>query len=125
MLSHARIIFRKLRGSGSRGSRGSEPAPSAPATIAESETVDPPPRAIHISDVRRSPTKLPCKRGVAGEQSMSIIVVNAKGAADCTRLYEVCAQCNMLWVPLAELTLRGSLATPERQGSWLLVRPYR
>ncbi|EAW17779.1 uncharacterized protein NFIA_077120 [Aspergillus fischeri NRRL 181] len=84
MLSHARIMFRKLRGSGSRSSRGSEPAPSAPATTAESETVDPSPRAIHISDLRRphSPTKLP-----SDSQFMSIIVVNAKGAADSLHLY--------------------------------------
>ncbi|KAF7157805.1 hypothetical protein CNMCM6106_003934 [Aspergillus hiratsukae] len=86
MLSRARIMFRKLRGSGSRSSRGSEPVPSAAAMIAESETVDPSPRAIHISDVRRSPTKLPCKRG---KQSMSIIVMNAEGAADYLHLYRL------------------------------------
>jgi hypothetical protein len=97
MLSRARIMFRKLRGSGSRRSRGSEPAPSAPATTAESETVDPPPRAIHISDVRQSPTKLPRKPG--SDSPMSIIVANAKGAADSMRLYRVCTQRNMLPVP--------------------------
>ncbi|KAF4213544.1 hypothetical protein CNMCM5878_010328 [Aspergillus fumigatiaffinis] len=85
MLSHARIIFRKLRGRGSRSSCGSEP--SAPATTAESETADPPPRAIHISDVRQSPTKLPRKPG--SDSSMSIIVANAKGAADSMRLYRL------------------------------------
>jgi hypothetical protein len=92
MLSRARIIFRKLCGSGS--SRGSEPAPSAPAATAESETDDPPPRALHISDWRRSATEQ--RYGHRGQQHMEIIIVNAKGAADGTRLYEVCAQCNML-----------------------------
>ncbi|KAF7165753.1 hypothetical protein CNMCM5623_009832 [Aspergillus felis] len=88
MLSHARIIFRKLRGIGSRGSRGSEPAPSAPATTAESETVNPSPRAIHISEVRRSPTKLPCKPG-SDTQSITIMIVNAKGAADYLKFYNL------------------------------------
>ncbi|GIJ86660.1 hypothetical protein Asppvi_005552 [Aspergillus pseudoviridinutans] len=88
MLSHARIIFRKLRGIGSRGSRGSEPAPSVPATTAESETVNPSPRAIHISDVERSPTKLP-RKPWSDAQSMTIIVVNAKGAADCSKFYHL------------------------------------
>ncbi|KAG2012662.1 hypothetical protein GB937_007011 [Aspergillus fischeri] len=113
MLSHARIMFRKLRGSGSRSSRGSEPAPSAPATTAESETVDPSPRAIHISDLRRphSPTKLP-----SDSQFMSIIVVNAKGAADSLHLYRVRTQRNMLpSTPPAKLTPHGSLTTPERE----------
>ncbi|KAF7182916.1 hypothetical protein CNMCM7691_002660 [Aspergillus felis] len=88
MLSHARIIFRKLRGIGKRGSRGSEPAPSAPAMTAESETVNPSPRAIHISEVRRSPTKLPCKPW-SDAQSMTIMIVNAKGAADYLELYNL------------------------------------
>ncbi|GFF27609.1 conserved hypothetical protein [Aspergillus udagawae] len=89
MLSQARIIFRKLRGSssrGSRGSRGSEPASSAPAMTAESETVNPSPRAIHISDVRQSPTKLSFKPS-SNSQSMFIIVANAKGTADSSLLY--------------------------------------
>ncbi|GFG26049.1 conserved hypothetical protein [Aspergillus udagawae] len=86
MLSQARIIFHKLRGIGSRGSRGSKPAPSAPAMTAESETVSPSPHAIHISDVRRSPTKLPLKPW-SDTQSMCIIVVNAKGAADYLKFY--------------------------------------
>lgn len=89
MLSRARIIFRKLRGS---GSRGSEPAPSAPAMTAESETDDPPPRALHISDWRRSAPE----QRYHGQQRMEIIVVNAKGSADGSRLDEVSAQCNKL-----------------------------
>ncbi|KMK58476.1 hypothetical protein Y699_07703 [Aspergillus fumigatus Z5] len=82
MLSRARIIFRKLRGS---GSRGSEPAPSAPAMTAESETDDPPPRALHISDWRRSAPE----QRYHGQQRMEIIVVNAKGSADGSRLDEL------------------------------------
>ena len=74
MLSHTRIMFRRLRGIGSRGSRGSEPTPSAPATTSESETFNP--HAIHISDVRRSPTKLPRKPGIKA-QSVSIMVLMA------------------------------------------------
>jgi hypothetical protein len=111
MLSRTRIIFRKLCGSGS--SRGSKPAPSAPAAIAESETDNPPPCALHISNWRRSATE---QRYHRGQQHMEIIVVNAKGAANGTHLYKVCAQCNMLWEPPAKLTLRGSLATGEREG---------
>jgi hypothetical protein len=88
MLSHAKLIFRKLRGSSSRSSRGSEPAPSAPATTAESGIVNPSPRAIHFSDVRRSPTELP-RKPWSDAQSISIIVVNAKGAADGLKLYGV------------------------------------
>ncbi|KAJ5507119.1 hypothetical protein N7527_009262 [Penicillium freii] len=90
-------MFRKLRVSGSK------PAPSAPATTAERKTVNPLPRAIHISDVRRSPTKLP-REPVSDPQSISIIVANAKGAADCSYLYSVRTQRNMLRVPPAELT---------------------
>ncbi|KUM56228.1 hypothetical protein ACN42_g10994 [Penicillium freii] len=90
-------MFRKLRVSGSK------PAPSAPATTAERITVNPLPRAIHISDVRRSPTKLP-REPVSDPQSISIIVANAKGAADCSYLYSVRTQRNMLRVPPAELT---------------------
>ncbi|GAQ09973.1 hypothetical protein ALT_7294 [Aspergillus lentulus] len=84
MLSHARIMVHKLRGSGSRSCHSSEPTPSAPATIAESETANP--HAIHISNMRWSPTKLPCKRG---EQSMAIIIMDAKGAADYLHLYRL------------------------------------
>ena len=91
------IMFRKLRISGSK------PAPSAPATTVESKTVDPSPRAIHISDVRRSPTKLPRKPG-SDPQSISIFVANAKGAADSSYLYRVRTQRNQLRVPPAELT---------------------
>lgn len=91
------IMFRKLRASGSK------PAPSAPATTAKSKTVDPSPRAIHISDVKRSPTKLP-RKPVSDPQSISIIVANAKGAADYSYLYSVRTQRNMLRVPPAELT---------------------
>ncbi|KAK4864629.1 hypothetical protein LT330_009624 [Penicillium expansum] len=58
-------MFRKLR------IRGSKPAQSAPATTGESKTVDPSPHAIHISD------------------SISIIVANAKGAADSSYLYSL------------------------------------
>ncbi|EAW14279.1 uncharacterized protein ACLA_073140 [Aspergillus clavatus NRRL 1] len=79
MLSQARIIFRKLRGS---SSRGSEPP------TAESGIVDPSPRAIHVSDVRRSPTKPPRKPG-SDAQSISIIIMNAKGAADYLKLYRL------------------------------------
>ncbi|KAJ9488774.1 hypothetical protein VN97_g4528 [Penicillium thymicola] len=75
-------MFRKLRVS------GSEAAPSAPATTVESKTVDPSPRAIHISDIRRSPTMLPRKPG-SDPQSISIIVANAKGAADSSYLYSL------------------------------------
>ncbi|GAQ09507.1 hypothetical protein ALT_6828 [Aspergillus lentulus] len=95
MLSHARVIFRKLRSRGSRSIRGSEPAPSAPATAAESETVDPSPRAIHISDVRQSPTNLPVRQSSTnlprepGSTSMCIIVANAKGTADSMGLYRL------------------------------------
>jgi hypothetical protein len=88
MLSQSRIILRKLRGSSSRSSGGSKPAPSAPATTAESGIVDLSPRAIYISDVRRPPTKLPRKPG-SDTQSISIIIVNAKGAADYLKLYRV------------------------------------
>ncbi|KAJ5152757.1 uncharacterized protein N7482_009235 [Penicillium canariense] len=79
-------MFRKLRGIGSRGSRSSEPAPSAPATTAESEIFNP--RAIYISDVRRSPTKLPRKPGIKA-QSVSIMVKNAKGATNSVDLYRL------------------------------------
>ncbi|KAJ5398448.1 hypothetical protein N7465_008937 [Penicillium sp. CMV-2018d] len=75
-------MLRKLRVSGSK------PAPSAPATTVESKTVDPSPRAIHISDVRRSSTKLP-RKPVSDPQSISIIVANAKGAADYLYLYSL------------------------------------
>ncbi|KAG2002037.1 hypothetical protein GB937_009802 [Aspergillus fischeri] len=85
MLSQARIIVRKLCGS---RSRGSEPAPSALATTAETRITDPSPRAIHMSDVRRSPTKLPRKPG-ADAQSVSIIVMNAKGATDYLKFYRL------------------------------------
>ncbi|KAL4736833.1 hypothetical protein BDV11DRAFT_210964, partial [Aspergillus similis] len=88
MLSHTRIMFRKLRGIGSRGSRGSEAAPSAPAMTADSKTISPSPRAIYISDVRRSPTKLPRKPGF-NAQSVSIIVANAKGATNSVDLYRL------------------------------------
>ncbi|PKX90957.1 uncharacterized protein P174DRAFT_444707 [Aspergillus novofumigatus IBT 16806] len=102
MLSRARIIFRKLCGSGS--SRGSEPTPSAPAAIAESETDDPPTRALHISDWRRSATK---QRYHRGQQHMEIIVVNAKGAADGTRLYELLGREKDFW-PEFDITLDDS-----------------
>jgi hypothetical protein len=91
-------MFRKLRGSSSRSSYRSEPAPSAPATTAESETVDPSPRAIHISDVKESPTKLPRKSG-SDLQSICILVVNAKGAADYLHLYRVRTQRKIIRVP--------------------------
>ncbi|KAL4862385.1 hypothetical protein BDV12DRAFT_178886 [Aspergillus spectabilis] len=83
MLSRARIMFRNLR---ARSSRGSDPAPSASATTAESETVDPSPRAMHISEARRSPTKLSSKPG-SKTQHVFIMVANAKGAADSPHLY--------------------------------------
>ncbi|KAJ5511305.1 hypothetical protein N7453_003408 [Penicillium expansum] len=82
-------MFRKLR------IRGSKPAQSAPATTGESKTVDPSPHAIHISDVRRSPTKLP-RKPCSDPQSISIIVANAKGAADSSYLYSVRTPRNML-----------------------------
>ncbi|KAL2838272.1 hypothetical protein BJY01DRAFT_35614 [Aspergillus pseudoustus] len=87
-------IFRKLRGKASRSSRGSESAASAPATTAESEgeTVNPspPPRAMHISEVKRSPTPLSSIRKPGSEtQSLTIMVANAKGAADSLRLYRL------------------------------------
>ncbi|KAK9656554.1 hypothetical protein V6000_002897 [Aspergillus fumigatus] len=49
-------IFRK--GKASRSSRGNEPASSAPATIVETEYVNlsPPPCAMQISEVKRSPS---------------------------------------------------------------------
>lgn len=99
MLSHARIIFRKLRDSSSRSSHRSGPTPSAPATIAQSETVDPPPRAIHISDLKESdsPTNLPRKPG-SNAQSIYIFVVNAKGAADYAQFYSVRTHRNILLV---------------------------
>ncbi|KAJ5876032.1 uncharacterized protein N7529_001616 [Penicillium soppii] len=79
-------MFRKLRG---RGSHGNELAPSsALATTTESEPVDPPPHAIHMSDLSRSPTKLPRKPG-SDKQSMNIIVANAKGAAGYSDLYRL------------------------------------
>ncbi|RDW64515.1 uncharacterized protein DSM5745_09926 [Aspergillus mulundensis] len=86
VLSHAKIMFRKLRGNAG-GSRSSEPAPSAPATTAESEPVDPP-RAIHISDVKRSPTKIPRKPGIE-PQCITVMIANAKGAADCWHLWNL------------------------------------
>jgi hypothetical protein len=79
-------MFRKLRGI---GRRDSEPAPSAPpATTAESEPVNPSPRAIHISDVRRSPTEQPRRRGY-DIQPVSLFVANAKGAVGAVDLYRV------------------------------------
>jgi hypothetical protein len=90
---------------------------------AESETVNPSPRAIHISDVRQSPTKLSFKPS-SNSQSMFIIVANAKGAADSSLLYRVRTQRNMLGVPTAELTPRGSLDSRERE-VLPLYRPYR
>ena len=99
MVSHARIMFRKLRGSSSRSSHRSEPTPLAPAPIAQSETVDPSPRAIHISDLKESepPTNLPRKPG-SNAQSIYIFVVNAKGAADYAQLYRVRTHRNILLV---------------------------
>ncbi|KAL2861643.1 hypothetical protein BJX68DRAFT_222996 [Aspergillus pseudodeflectus] len=90
VLSHARIMFRKLRGI---GSRDSEPAQSAPpAMTAESEPVNPSPspspRAIHISDVRRSPTEHPRRRGY-DIQPVSLFVANAKGAVGAVDLYRL------------------------------------
>ncbi|PKX92849.1 uncharacterized protein P174DRAFT_504931 [Aspergillus novofumigatus IBT 16806] len=85
-------IFRKLRGKASRSSRGSKPAPSAPATIAESESVNPspPPRAMHISEVKREPTWLSSIYSPGSKiQSITIMVANAKGAADYLRLYRL------------------------------------
>jgi hypothetical protein len=82
-------MLRKLRGICNRSSRGSEPAPPVPAMTVESETVDPSPRAIHASDVRRSPTKLPRKPVFDEQASVSIITVNANGAADYLKLYRV------------------------------------
>ncbi|KAE8372225.1 hypothetical protein BDV26DRAFT_302118 [Aspergillus bertholletiae] len=74
-------MFRKLRGKG--------PAPSsAPATTTESEPVDPPPRAIHMSDVRQSPTELLYKAS-SDHQSIYIIVANAKGTVDYSDLYSL------------------------------------
>ncbi|PKX89140.1 uncharacterized protein P174DRAFT_507510 [Aspergillus novofumigatus IBT 16806] len=92
MLSHARIIFRKLYGSGS--SCGSEPTPSAPAATAESETDNPPPRALYISNWRRSATEQCYHRG---QQHMEIIIVNAKGAADGTHLYKLLGREKDFW----------------------------
>jgi hypothetical protein len=88
MLSQARTIFRKLRGSNSRSSRGNEPAPSAAATTVESGIVDPSPRAIHVSDAKRSPTKLP-RKAYSDAQSITMIVVDTKGATDYWKLYRV------------------------------------
>ncbi|EAW22497.1 uncharacterized protein NFIA_011860 [Aspergillus fischeri NRRL 181] len=85
-------IFRKLRGKASRSSRGKEPAPSAPATIAESKSVNPspPPGAMHISEVKRSPTLRSSIRKPGSEtQFITIMVANAKGAADYLRLYRL------------------------------------
>ncbi|KAL3476672.1 hypothetical protein BJX99DRAFT_258220 [Aspergillus californicus] len=73
-------MFRELRVRISRGSRGSDPAPSAPAMTAET----PPPRAIHTSDDKRSPTEIPHQP--YSVRQMEIIVVNAKGAADYSRI---------------------------------------
>lgn len=114
MLSRAGLMFRKLRG---RGSHGNEPAPSsALATTTESEPVDPPPHAIHMSEVSRSPTKLPRKPG-SDQQFMTIIVANAKGAAGYSDLYRVRthpAQCN---VAARTLTLAGpELTLPRARG---------
>ncbi|KAG2009188.1 hypothetical protein GB937_007965, partial [Aspergillus fischeri] len=92
ILSHAMNIFRKLRGKASRSSRGKEPAPSAPATIAESKSVNPspPPGAMHISEVKRSPTLRSSIRKPGSEtQFITIMVANAKGAADYLRLYRL------------------------------------
>ncbi|KAL3443671.1 hypothetical protein BJX65DRAFT_298159 [Aspergillus insuetus] len=87
MRSHARAIFRKLRGN---GSRGSEPAPSAPATTAEGGLVRLSPRAIHVSDLKRSPTDLkrPHRPGF-DEQFITTVVVNARGAADYSKFYNL------------------------------------
>ncbi|KAJ0414228.1 hypothetical protein BJY00DRAFT_295437 [Aspergillus carlsbadensis] len=73
MLSRARTIFRKLRG---RGRRGSQSAPSNPA----SEPAGPPPRAIHITVVRRSPTPT-YRRPFPNQTPMSIIVADATGVS--------------------------------------------
>ncbi|KAL4816731.1 hypothetical protein BDW67DRAFT_175341 [Aspergillus spinulosporus] len=85
-------IFRKLRGKASRSRHGSEPAPLAPATLAESESVNPfpPPRAQHISEVKRLPALLSSihKTG-SGMQSITVMVASAKGAADYLRLYRL------------------------------------
>jgi hypothetical protein len=121
-------MFHKLRGISSCGSRGSEPAPLAPAMTAESETINPSPHAIHISNVRRSLTKLPYKPG-SNAQSVSIIIMNAKGATNSVDLYRVriypaqyaqrnipSAICLALSTPRLSSPHVVSLATPEREG---------
>ncbi|KAL3450430.1 hypothetical protein BJX65DRAFT_270783 [Aspergillus insuetus] len=80
MLSRARTIFRKLRG------RGREPAPSAPP--AQTGPPGSPPRAMHRSDVRRSPTAIP-RRPSPNQTSISIIVAKAQGVPDSVDLYKL------------------------------------
>jgi hypothetical protein len=82
MLSCARTIFRKLHGRGSQ-SAASKPAP---ATTTESKPAGPPPRAMHISDVRRSPTPI-YSRPFQKHTPMFIIVADATG--DSVDLYKV------------------------------------
>jgi hypothetical protein len=126
MLSRARTIFCKLHG------RGSQSAPSkpAPATTTESEPAGPPPRAMHISDVRRSPTPT-YRRPFPNQTPMSIIIADATGAS--VDLYKVRTYLSSVRVeyhtsspPRARADMSSLLfiATSTRKGS-LGRRPYR
>ncbi|KAL4907093.1 hypothetical protein BDW74DRAFT_150199 [Aspergillus multicolor] len=87
MLSRARRVLRKLRG-GSRSSRDSEPALPTPATTPNSEPVEPPHPAIHMSDAKRLPSEYTIKpRSILGYIHLEILVANAKGAPDNHGLY--------------------------------------
>ncbi|KAL3440653.1 hypothetical protein BJX65DRAFT_300333 [Aspergillus insuetus] len=78
MLSPARAIFRKLHG----------------PTRTESEPAGPPPRAMHISDVRRSPTPT-YRRPFPNQTSMLTIVADATGAS--VDLYKLVRREKDLW----------------------------
>ncbi|KAL4882735.1 hypothetical protein BJY04DRAFT_186780 [Aspergillus karnatakaensis] len=75
MLSRTKTMFRKLRG---KRSHDSKPEPSAPATIAKTEPVGPPPRAINHSELASLPREVTSKIKTQG--NMVVVVANAKGA---------------------------------------------
>ncbi|KAL4885766.1 hypothetical protein BJY04DRAFT_213967 [Aspergillus karnatakaensis] len=78
MLSQAESIFRKIRGCAGRDSREND--------VTDTPSPCPSPRAIHISDAKRSPTRPPRRPGVE-MQFLNIIVVKATGAPDFKKLY--------------------------------------
>jgi hypothetical protein len=126
MQSRTRTIFSKLYGHGSQ----STPLKPAPATTTKSEPAGPPPHAMHISDIRQSPT-LVYRRPFPNQTPMFIIVVDATGASiDLykvrTYLSSVQVEYHTSYPPRARADMSSLLfiATSTRKGS-LGRRPYR